>query len=225
MKAARRGQIALRGDKLIIPLPRPRAIGSPMDFKGYARKFDQSAHSEAPPSRKKFENDWDELKYLYHKILYWFYNRGVRRKAYEFRDRFAQVTKKLALQHPDGILIEECWAILNELDGNLASAIDHREREIELILRLWNVSINTPAREHALFGYGVDALCDRLELLSILYHDAGKLDRAIVHLVESQRLCQSAGIPFEGHDLLTDYLDEREPRLAVLLCGEPSQRN
>ncbi len=74
-------------------------------------------------------------------------------------------------------------------------------------------------------GYGVDALCDRLELLSILYHEWGEMDRAIVLLVESQRLCESAGLPFEGGELLRDYLVEREPGLATVIRGESNRRN
>jgi hypothetical protein len=107
----------------------------------------------------------------------------------------------------------------------LKKAIEHREREIELILRLWKISEPTPARVHDLPGYGVDSLCDRLELLAILNHDLGNLDRAIVRLVESQRLCGSASLPFDGDDLLKDYLDEREPGLALVMNGESSRRN
>jgi len=224
-KAPSQGRKLGPQDKLSIPLAKPQARASGRKIKSYGGKFAQSSHDGAPAARKKFEGDWDELKYLYHKILYWYYNREDRRQASEFRDRFEELLKKLASRHPEAIFVEECWSVLYELDGDFDSAIEHREREIELILRLWKVSENTPTREQALHGYGVDALCDRLELLSILYHDSGNLDRAIVCLVESQRICESASLPYEGNDLLMDYLDEREPGLVVVMRGESSRRS
>lgn len=169
-----------------------------------------------PVTRKRFHGEWDELEYLYRKIIYWLYGRGDLRRALDFRDRFEQLLWQIATSH-DAIFGEECWSILSELEGNLRGAIRHREREIDLILRLWEVSEHSPAKDVALSRYGSDALCDRLDLLAMLYHDAGDLDRAIVLLVESKRLCESTGSSFGWEDLLQEYLDEREPRFAPLI--------
>lgn len=34
-----------------------------------------------PPDRRKFADGRDEMEYLYHKLLYWFYGRQDRRRA------------------------------------------------------------------------------------------------------------------------------------------------
>jgi hypothetical protein len=103
------------------------------------------------------------------------------------------------------------------MDEDYHRAIQHKEKEIELILRLREISIDTPSEDYALQSYGIDNLCDRLELLAILYHDTGDLDHAIVLLAVSRRIAESAGFTFEGEDLLREYLDKRAPDLAKLI--------
>jgi tetratricopeptide (TPR) repeat protein len=168
------------------------------------------------PTRRKFRSAWDELDYLYHKILHWYYEKGDRGRALAYSARFETLLRKHAATH-EAIFGEGCWSLLFELKGNLAKAIRHREREIELIHQLWEVSRDTPGAEFALTGYALEDLCDRLELLSLLYHDVGNLDRAIVLLVESKRLSESVGLPFSGENLLREYMDERDPLLARVL--------
>jgi hypothetical protein len=208
-----------------IPLVKPRSRAKSLEFKSYGRARSLAILDHAPPNRKKFAGDWDELKYIFSKILYWYYNRANHRKAFEYRSRFKELLETLAAKHPQAIFLEECWSVLHELDGKLQRAIEHREREIGLILGLWKASENTPVREHALDGYGVDAVCDRLELLALLYHQSGNADRAIVLLVESRRLCESTGLPFEGNELLLDYLDERQPAFASIVHGGSKNRD
>jgi hypothetical protein len=188
-----------------------------------------------PPSRVLSERsvpagEWIELTYLYDKILYWFYDRGDRPRALEIRDSFERLLNAVASEH-EAIFGEHCWSILHELDGDHRRAIEAREREIGLILKLREISKDTAGAEYVLRGYGIETLCDRLDLLAILYHESGDPDRAIVALAESRRLAEAAGIPFEGGDLLREYLDEREPRMARLVRefippyeGEPIRR-
>jgi hypothetical protein len=179
-----------------------------------------------PPSRilpvlRIPSGEWIELTYLYDKMLYWLYGRGDRCRAAEFRDRFEQLLDQVAPSH-EAIFGEECWSILHELDGDYRRAIEHREREIGLIVKLREISKNTPSEAYVLRAYGIENLCDRLELLSILHHASGHLDRAIVVLAESRRLAESAGIPFEGEELLHEYLDECET-LRSLIGGTPDR--
>jgi hypothetical protein len=178
----------------------------------------RSCVPSGPPSRilpvlRIPSGEWIELTYLYDKMLYWLYGRGDRRRAAVFRDRFEQLLDQVAASH-EAIFGEECWSILHELDGDYRRAIEHREREIGLIVKLREISKDTPSEAYVLRGYGIENLCDRLELLSILHHASGDLDRAIVVLAQSRRLAESADIPFEGEELLQEYLDEREPRFA-----------
>lgn len=161
--------------------------------------------TETIRTQRKFHGAWDEIGYLRMKILDWFYGKGNRRKALPFCARLEALLEKTPEAH-EAILGEECWSLIREVQGDLAGAIAHREREIELIKRLHRISVNTPGRDFALRGYDYSDWSDRLDLLAILYHDAGNLQKAIQVLKESQRLCQRHGIPFDGKDLLRDYL-------------------
>jgi tetratricopeptide (TPR) repeat protein len=158
-------------------------------------------------TRRTFYHEWDEIDYLYMKILHWFYGEGNRRKAMPFCARLEALLEKTPDAH-EAILGEECWSLICELRGDLAGAIAYREREIELIKRLHRISVNTPGRDIVLREYGYSDLSDRFDLLAILYHDAGNLSKAIQVLKESRRLCQRHGIAFDGEDLLRDYLAE-----------------
>ena len=108
----------------------------------------------------------------------------------------------------EAILGAECWSLICEVRGDLAGAIAHREREIELIKRLHRISVNTPGRDFALQGYDYSDWSDRYDLLAILYHDAGDIAKAIQVLKDSRRLCQRHGIAFDGAAQLREYLAE-----------------
>lgn len=168
--------------------------------------------ANSPAARRKFANEWDEIGYLYDKLLYWLYQREDAAKARRYAERLEKLLPAADPSH-EAILGEECWSLVYEARGDLAKAIDHRENEVRLIRRLHDASRNAPPGGVALKKYGPDALSDRLDLLATLYHDRGDLDKAVGILQESQRLCEAHGIAFDGRDLLRDYLAERgEPR-------------
>jgi hypothetical protein len=96
--------------------------------------------------------------------------------------------------------------LVYEVEGNLLNAIKHRENEIRLIQRLHEISLHTPSKDFVLERYDYSDLSDRLDLLAVLYHEVGDLDKAISVLHESKRLCTSNRIRFDGEDLLHDYL-------------------
>jgi hypothetical protein len=165
--------------------------------------------TKASQTRRKFYHDWDEIDYLRLKILHWFYEREDRRKALPFCARLQALLERTPDAH-EAILGEECWSLICEVRGDLAGAIAYRQREIELIKRLHRISINTPGRDIVWRGYDYSDLSDRLDLLAILYHDAGNLPQAIRVLRESRQLCKRHGIAFDGADLLRDYLAEAD---------------
>jgi tetratricopeptide (TPR) repeat protein len=168
--------------------------------------------TEIIPTRRKFRSAWDEIYYLYHKILYWFYQQEDRRGALRFAPRLEVLLQKADPQE-EAISGHECRSVLAELHGDLPAAIQHREKEIRLIRRLWEI---TPAKEFPPFGLGPDDLSDRLDLLAILYHDTGKLEKAIAILQESRQLCQKHRVPFDGKDLLRDYQVEQRNKLQTV---------
>src|SRR5437016_1175652 len=134
--------------------------------------------TKAIPNRHKFLNAWDEIEYLYHKVLYWFYPVRDRSKALRFCKRLKVLLAKVAANH-EAVFGEECWSLLYEVKGDFAKAIKYRESEIKLIKHLWEISRGTPGEDIAFQQYDASDLSDRLDLLAILYHDAGDLDRAI----------------------------------------------
>jgi tetratricopeptide (TPR) repeat protein len=166
-------------------------------------------NAKPPADRRKFANEWDEINYLYEKLLYWLYRREDTRKARAYAGRLERLLSRVAAKH-EAIFGEECWSLVYEAKGDLRNAIKHRESEIRLIRRLHEITRNAPDAEFALKNYGDADLSDRMDLLAVLYHDAGKIERAIELLRESKRFCATRGIPFDGQDLLDDYLAEQK---------------
>ena len=161
-----------------------------------------------PPDRRKFANEWDQIEYLYDKLLYWLYQREDAAKARPYADRLERLLSK-ADPKQEAILGQECRSLVYETKGDLPKAIKHRENEICLIRRLHELSRNARHEHAALIDYGFDDLSDRLDLLATLYHAAGQLDKAIATLKESKRLCEKEGIAFDGEDLMRESREEK----------------
>jgi hypothetical protein len=165
-------------------------------------------NTKPPCDRRKFADARDEMEYLYHKLLYWLYERQDRVRARTFADRLARLMASASHCH-DAIFPEECWSLICETRSDLRGAIQHRANEIRLIKRLHESSRNAPQEEDVFRLYGYDDLSDRLDLLASLYHDSGDIDRAIAVLRESKQLCEEHGIQFDGDDILHECLDEK----------------
>jgi len=163
--------------------------------------------TKAPPVRRQFANAWDEINYLRDKVLFWLYQREKPEKALPFAKRLQQLLGRADAKQ-EAILGQECRSLAFETVGNLAKAIEHRQKEIDLIRRLQEISHGTPSEHYALKGYEPSDLSDRLDLLAVLYRDHGELEKAIATLRESRTLCEEHGIEFDGADLLSDYLIE-----------------
>jgi tetratricopeptide (TPR) repeat protein len=181
--------------------------------KGSGRKRNQHGRGRPmkdspPPDRRAFAGDWDEIGYLYDKLLYWLYQRANGGKARPFARRLERLLHGAAPDH-DAIFGEECWSLVYEATGDLQRAIEFKENEIRLIGRLYEVSRGKPSEEVALKGYEYDDWSDRLDLLAILYHDNGDLDKALAALQKSKKLCEAHGFAFDGEDLLADYKEEK----------------
>ncbi len=164
--------------------------------------------TKPPPVRRKFASQRDEMEYLYHKLLYWLYERNDSARARAFGRRLARLLSKASPGH-DAIFPEECRSLICEAKEDLPRAIEHRENEVRLIKRLHEISRNSCQKQDVFRLYGFDDLSDRLDLLAILYHDNGNLDKAIAVLHESKRLCETQGIKFDGDDILQEYLDDK----------------
>jgi hypothetical protein len=161
-----------------------------------------------PPNRRKFAGEGDEINYLYDKLLYWLYRRANRGKARPYARRLERLLPKAYPDH-DAIFGEECWSLVRETNGDLQGAIKYRENELRLIRRLYEASLGKPYEEAALKGYGYDDWSDRLDLLAVLYHDSGDLDKAVAALQKSKKLCEAHGLEFDGEDVLLEYVEEK----------------
>jgi hypothetical protein len=162
-----------------------------------------------PPDRRKFADARDQIDYLYHKLLYWLYEREDRVHARAFAKRLGQLLSTSSPGH-DAIFPEECWSLICEAKEDLAGAIKHRENEVRLMKLLHEISRRSPQHDDVFRLYGYDHLSDRLDLLAVLYHDSGHLDKAISTLHESRQLCEKHGVKFDGEDVLQEYLEEKK---------------
>jgi tetratricopeptide (TPR) repeat protein len=178
--------------------------------------------SKPPPDRRKFTDEWDEIGYLYDKLLYWLYERADVAKARTFAERLEPLLHKVAAEH-EGIFGEECWSLLYEAMGDLPKAIQHRENEVRLIRRLHEISRNTKHADLIFEQYGYEDLSDRLDLLAILYHDHGNLDKALRTLHESKQLCKKHGVKFDGEDIVREYLAEKKTNAACPVASPASR--
>ena len=164
--------------------------------------------AKPPLKRRKFASGWDEIQYLYQKLLYWLYGREDAVKAAPYAERLARLLPVVDAAH-DAIFGEECWSLIYETRSDISKAIEYRESEIRLMRRLHDLCRDSANDSLALQDRGFCDLSDRLDLLAVLYHASGNRDRAIALLRESKRLCEEHGIEFDGDDLLDEYSTEK----------------
>ncbi|EKN90451.1 hypothetical protein LEP1GSC034_2106 [Leptospira interrogans str. 2003000735] len=158
-------------------------------------------------TRKNFTSIWDELDYLYCKILKWFYSSTPNyTKSKLFADRLGKLLNKIK-PGPMAIRIEEYRSLVYEVKGDLAGAIRHRRREIKLLKRLLSLS-EYPKLSSELVGDYSD-LVDRLILLSILYQNIGFSQKAINCLKEAKELSKRHRFHFPAGKLLDTYNQQK----------------
>jgi hypothetical protein len=156
---------------------------------------------QAPPTKRKFRSAWDQIDYLYHKMLYWFYDRADRRHARRFASRLKRLVAK-ADPHHETILGMSCRALIAELAGDLRRAIQYREREIRFIEQV--LRPGSPP----LPDMGFDDVSDRMDLLAILHWNLGDAAKAAEILEESKRYCAKHHIRFDGQDVIDEVRAE-----------------
>ena len=70
--------------------------------------------TKSPSIKRKFAGDWDQIEYLYQKLLFWFYERRNRRHAAQFADRLERVLENVA-SDDEVIVVEECRSLICEV--------------------------------------------------------------------------------------------------------------
>jgi hypothetical protein len=162
---------------------------------------------KATLKQQKEGRQWDEIRALYDKVLYWYYEEESPVEARPFAVKLEGLLKKVSAHH-ETILGEECWSLIHELKGHYRQAIKYRENEIRLIKRLQELARGKANGQAIMRRYDYSDLCDRLELLAMLYHRAGNLDKAVSVLQECERLCDQHKLAFDAGDVLEAYLDD-----------------
>lgn len=156
---------------------------------------------------------------LYDRLVYWLYERQDAKRARRVADALGKLLARFGAD-PESIFVEECRSLVCEAKGDLPNAIKHRENEIRLIRRLHEISQNTATKDFVLGQYDYRDLCDRLDLLAILYHDSGDLNRAIRTLEESKQLCANHELTFDSENVLREYLKEQPSATLYLRLSE-----
>jgi hypothetical protein len=164
--------------------------------RGLTMKVELSGAAEKPTQ------GWPEIDRLYHRLLTALYEKNDPRRA----GRIAPRLRALVMLHDPSchtVLGAAARSVLSELEGDLWTAIRAREREISLLRHL--ASQKTPEKVAA----GPAEISDRLDLLAGLYWRSGELEKAEKLLRESQRLCATSGIKFDGQQMLKELMAER----------------
>ena len=161
-----------------------------------------------PPARRSFVSGWDEIVYLYHRLLHWFYGRSSPARARPFARRLERLLRREAADH-QAIKGEECWSLVHELKGNLPRAIEYRLSEIRLMKRLLAAKEReekgrSGARHY--WPHNHSDLAERLAILAILYSHSGDLRRARASIKAAKRLSEVHGFEFDSQELFDDLV-------------------
>jgi len=124
-------------------------------------------------TQRIFRSPWIKLDYLCRKVRYWLYERQSQASAQRYLRRLAQTLKALP-QNNEAILRLECLALLAEIKGDIDSAVQYREREIQLMEQLHRDAetgeYSDETRAYMLADRGGDALMERRTILQGLRH-------------------------------------------------------
>lgn len=170
-----------------------------------------------PPARRSFVSGWDEIVYLYHRLLYWFYGRSSPARARPFAKRLERLLRREAADHQT-IKGEECWSLIHELKGKYPRAIAYRLSEIRLMKRILRAKDREERAGKAGLHYwphNPSDLAERLAILAILYTHAGDPKRARASIKEARRLSEVHGFEFESQELFDDLIGPAKESAAI----------
>lgn len=156
--------------------------------------------NHSPTTRRKFVDEWDEIRYLRAKVLYWLYEQRQRARALGFADRMKSLLPSTGDRA--GILGEECWSLVHECEGHWQQAIRSREREIQRLEQFLERSSQTGVVQSF---YDWSDLTDRLDLLATLHEANGDRASAVEVLQRSKSICKKRHLRFDGEDLLAEF--------------------
>lgn len=165
--------------------------------------------AKAPPNKRRFDSSWDELWYLYYKMLYWDYRRQRPSRAKPFARRAHKLMARMKNVRASAFG-QECLAIVSEVEGHWRVAVRHRKAQIRLIERIRHLAKTEHplARKAILTKFTPETFADAYNLLSIDLWCAGALPEALQVLTLSRKLCHAHRLRFDGADLVRDISSE-----------------
>jgi hypothetical protein len=153
---------------------------------------------------------WAEAKNLYVQLLQSFYERNEKAKTKSFALSLLRLIDTL---DPSSKTLpgNEYRALIAEIDGDVDEAIRYREVLVS--------KIDEYARTHRLKDIAIEPgdYADQLDLLAILYCQSGRLSDAETAIEKSASICQEAGVPFDGKDVLKQI--ERARKTTTQVAG------
>ena len=126
-----------------------------------------------PPNRRVFLGKWDELVYVCDKIMYYIHLRRKRYCAKRFVVRLNELLRYLVPQD-EAIIGQAARSLLCEYYANWVEASLYRQKEVELILRLYNSfreDDSADVKKFALQGLRKQEVIDRFSLITKTYKD------------------------------------------------------
>lgn len=154
--------------------------------------------------RRKFSSVASELNYLNDRISYWWYVRRSQPDACRHSKRFNELLATCGTD--DGsITLQEHWALLHEVSGNLKMAIAHREHEVLLIQSLLLI-------EGPIGGIDCQLLATRFVILANLYARIGNQTKSCEWFGLAKALGRAYGFDVEMCD---------NPRMCIKRAESP----
>lgn len=167
----------------------------------------------APPKRRRFVDEHDELRYLRQQLLYWLYEK----KDVSHSASFARRVEEIWDSDPRllwSVVGNECMALASEALGKTEASVTFRRKHIASIACV---------REYARSGLPFDQrrrleepdwyctawdLASAYDLLAVALWNDEKLPEALDALEESKRICKAFKLKFDARDVERDIRAE-----------------
>jgi tetratricopeptide (TPR) repeat protein len=174
------------------PRPRRRRRSSPILNEAEIaemRRIDEIPYEEDPTTPL-----WWKLDELVYEILDW--RAQEKRRARSFAKRLEKVL--LALPPDDNCRkIQEAWALVYEIRGELRKAVEYREKEIALYAKWIRIMGPTDREGYEAFLGDDESVALKHHFTSHLYEDLGEYEKAYAHMQKAKRLAHKHGFEFD----------------------------
>jgi tetratricopeptide (TPR) repeat protein len=134
-------------------------------------------------------------------VRHWFYKEGKQSRARPFVDRMEVVLLALG-PNEDSMHVQEGWALVHEVRGDLREAARYREKEITQWERFFRAleEDTRPKEERPDWSSDHKHAADSYVRTAMLYEKLGELEKAYEHLEKGERHARKYGLAFPHED-------------------------